>query len=183
MTKTVPLYTLILYSREYPSATATPSTSSWSDPDHQERSQTVGMWNERRYCWVFLLQRSQRCDERQTNKGQDEATAFPSHAVTWRGSRSAGAKLFFREMLMEFPVATQRLYGEVSYKTVGVEAICSVFPWLGVHVLVPVFLFSATGFLIHKGFFLCVCCIIQPTWLGVPRLQTFLLYGMTEQTT
>lgn len=56
---------------------------------------------------------------------------------------------------MEFPVATQRLYGEVSYKTVGVEAICSVFPWPSVHVLVRVFLFSATGFLSHKVFF-CV---------------------------
>lgn len=73
---------------------------------------------------------------------------------------------------MEFPVATQRLYGEVSYKTVGVEAICSVFPWPSVHVLVRVFLFSATGFLSHKVFFF-VCSIIQPCWLVVPSLQTF----------
>lgn len=48
---------------------------------------------------------------------------------------------------MEFPAASQRLYGEVTYKTVGVGAICSVFAWLGVHALVCVFLFSAAGFL------------------------------------
>lgn len=74
---------------------------------------------------------------------------------------------------MEFPVATQRLYGEVSYKTVGVEAICSVFPWPSVHVLVRVFLFSATGFLSHKVFFLCAVSFSPVGWLVVPSLQTF----------
>lgn len=58
---------------------------------------------------------------------------------------------------MEFPVATQRLYGEESYKTAGVEAICSVFAWLSVHALVRVFLFSATGLLSHSDVFLFVC--------------------------
>lgn len=53
---------------------------------------------------------------------------------------------------MEFPVANQRLYGEVSYKTVGVKAICSVFAWLGMHAFVPVFLFWATGFPAHNLF-------------------------------
>lgn len=79
-------------------------------------------------------------------KGQSEATAFPANGVTQRGSRSAEGKLFL-EMLMEFPAASQRLYGEVTYKTVGVGAICSVFARLGVHALVCVFLFSAAGFL------------------------------------
>lgn len=56
-------------------------TSSWSNPDHQQRSQILGMWNERRYCWVFLLQRSQRCDERQTNKGAERGHGVP---IEWR---------------------------------------------------------------------------------------------------
>lgn len=66
---------------------------------------------------------------------------------------------------MEFPVATQRLYGEVSYKTVGVKAICSVFAWLGMHAPVQVFLFSATGFLAHN-LFLSIVSLSQVGWVS-----------------
>lgn len=76
---------------------------------------------------------------------------------------------------MEFPAASQRLYGEVTYKTVGAGAICSVFAWLGVHALVCVFLFSEAGFLGRTVSALHSVLLVKRTYL-----QTDIAHMMSD---
>lgn len=92
------------------------------------------------YCWVFLLRRYPGCygTLRETNKGADQGHGVPTEWCnpTWvKVSRGQA----FWELLLEFPMATLRLCGEVTYKMVGDEAICFVLARLAVHVRVVFF--------------------------------------------
>lgn len=107
------------------------------------------------YCWVFLLQRSPGCygTLRETNKGAEQGHGVPTEwrNPTWvKVSRGQA----FGELLLEFPMATLRLCGEVTYKMVGDEAICFVLARLAVHVRVVFFLSGRILRLRH----ICVCC-------------------------
>lgn len=74
------------------------------------------------YCWVFLLQGSPGCYgmQRETHQGAEEGHGVPTEWRNWRRVKVSRGQVLW-ELLLEFPVATQRLDGEMTYDLYGWE--------------------------------------------------------------